>query len=259
MRSLLVLLFVLAACKGTHKDKAPTPPPVTGPSVIVKVDGRTLTTVAITKRTPLATLVPTTPPWLFVEASAPDGRYLELDTPATTYPGAELRLDLQNGHISLGVYNPPLTDAPPGVIALAAQPIAILPDVTEIDVLTHPRPAPAATGIEVVNGGQPARVVTSGDLESLVEPRPRPRIRGWALRDVIELAAPGAGYGGVQVIAEGAQQIFSHDEISAPKGSILLKMNQRGQYVLQVWDDGVIDRPRLQLRDVKRLVLQPPR
>jgi hypothetical protein len=258
MRTLLVLLVVLAACKGKHDNKNKAPPPPQGPSVVVKLDGRTLATVPITQRTPLATLVPTTTPWLFVEATAPDGRYLELDQPATTYPGAELRLDLENGHISLGLYNPPLTDAPPGVVALAAQPIVILADVTEIDVLTRPRATPEATGIEVVNGDQPARVLTSTDLEPLTEARPRPRIRGWALRDVIELAAPGAQYGRVQVIAEGTQQSFGRDELSAAKVSVLLKMNQRGQYVLQVWDEATLDRPRTQLRAVRRLVLEPP-
>lgn len=256
MRLLLALLVVAAACR----QEAAAPPPLTGPFVVLKLDGRALAAVPITHPIPLAQLVPAVPPWLLVEAAAPDGRYLELSEPATTYPGAEIRLDLQQGRITIGVFNPPVTGVSPELAALAAQPIATLSGVVEIDVLTRPRERQggAGGGLEVVVGGTPGHVFAPGELASLDEARPRPRIRGWALRDVIDAAVPDAKYNRVQVIAAGAQQTFSREEITSAKVHYILKLNQRGQYVLGVWDDSTLDRPRIQLRDVTKLVLDPP-
>lgn len=247
MRSVLVLLVVLAACR----DEAP-PAPLKGPFVVLKQDGRVLAAVPITHTISLTELVPTVPRWLLVEATAADGRYMEVAEPATTYPGAEIRLDFEHGHITIGVFNPPVTGVP-----LSAQPLITLSEVTEIDVLTRPRPRPpAAKGLEVVASGR-AHEMTSDALEELTEPRPRPRIRGWAVRDVIDAAVPDASYARVRIIGEGAEQSFSRDELSG-SASVLLKLNQRGQYMLQVWDANGPERPRIQVRGVTKLVLEPP-
>jgi hypothetical protein len=70
---------------------------------------------------------------------------------------------------------------------------------------------------------------------------------------VIDVASPGAIYARVRIIGEG-EQSMTRDELSGP-ASVLLKLNQRGQYMLQVWDANG-DRPRLQLRGVTKLVLE---
>jgi hypothetical protein len=171
MRWVLVLLLVVAACAACNAD--PPAPPLTGPFVVLKLDGRTLAAVPISHAIPLTELVPTVPAWFLVEASAPDGRYLEVAEPAKTYPGAEIRLDRAHGHITIGVFNPAVKGAAPGVVALSAQPIITLSEVSEIDVLTRPRPAPPpVVGLQVVVEGQ-AHEIAPDDLEALTEPRPR--------------------------------------------------------------------------------------
>lgn len=111
--------------------------PAGGPTIEVALDD-VVRTVVIDRAMPLSSLVSAPPAqWIFIRADAREGRWLEIPTPATTYPDGELRLSIDRGRVTLGVFD--------GDHALAG-----LSSVTKIRVLTHEAP----TTLTIVIGGR---------------------------------------------------------------------------------------------------------
>jgi hypothetical protein len=259
MRFIPVLsVALLAACssKKTHKadDKAAAAKAPDGPQLTLFQDGQKLKTVPITHETALSELVPTTPRWLAVEGRSPDGRDVELAAPDNSPRDAEIRLDVKDGRITIGAYPKPATGVSPEVARLSALPSPFLAGVTEVEVFTHPvAQAAEATGLQIERPGHPAETLAEDDLARLEEKRPKPRVHGWALVDVVALAVHG-DVARVDVVGKDGSHAFTHEQLADTSATIVLKHNQRGEYVLQVW--GSTDTaPQLQVRGVTKLIV----
>ncbi|MDQ3340140.1 MAG: hypothetical protein M4D80_33705 [Myxococcota bacterium] len=108
-----------------------------GPTIELTLDD-VVRTVVVDRAMPLSSLVSAPPAqWIFIRADARDGRWLEIPTPATTYPDGELRLSTERGRVTLGVFN--------GAHALAG-----LSSITKIRVLTREAP----TTLTIVTSGR---------------------------------------------------------------------------------------------------------
>lgn len=249
------MCLALAACRADE----PAPPSVaaepTGPEVVLQLDERAPVRVAITHPIELAELVPTVPAWLYVEATSRDGRYLELQEPATTYPDAKVRLDVRDELVVLGVYPDPPRDVSPALAALASQPVLTLTGVTDVHVWTHPPPRPSVGGISLEIDGRPAQQITPELLADVAEYH-EGRMRGWWLRDVIAIIAPNVAVATVEVIGDGAPRTLPGSELSGER--VMLKKNQKGQFVIQLWGASR-DRADSQIRAVTRVVVTPAR
>ncbi len=262
VRRLFVIAIVLVGCRGGSSPSkngagsaGSAAPRDEGPHVELKIDGGAARTLTVTGTTPLATLVPPTPPWLLVEAAAADGRYLELQSPATTYPGAEIRLYLRDERPVIGVFRAAVTGVPAAVAEQAAQPVVELTAVTSIDVWTHPPPSPAAEATLAIEiAGKPRRDVPVSDLAQIAEQHDR-RMRGWLLRDILADSGARDAIASVKVVGASGEHTVTPAELA---GLALLKKNQRGELVFQVWQAGG-DQALLQVRGVTRLVVEPAR
>jgi hypothetical protein len=221
--------------------------------VELKVDGGAARVIEIEGPTSLATLVPPTPPWLYVEATADDGRYLELSEPAKTYPGADVRLDLRADRVTVGVFRPPVTGVPADVAAIAAQPVVELTNVVTLEVFTRPLPAAVHQTLAVEIAGRPPHELELEELSAIPEQNDK-RMRGWLVRDVLGLASRNARAASVKVIGD-TERIVTAEELA---GLALLKKNQRGELVFQMWEPGA-SRAKDQVRAVTRLVVEPSR
>lgn len=177
----LLVCLALVACKAD--EAAPPSPPAepTGPEVLLQLDERAPVRVAISAPIELTELVPTVPAWLYVEARSSDGRFLELQEPAKTYPDAKVRLDVRNDAVLLGVYPEPPRDVSPALAALAAQPVLTLTGVTAVHVWTHPPPRSEVAGISLEIDGRPPQQITAELLADVPEHH-EGRMRGWWLR-----------------------------------------------------------------------------
>jgi hypothetical protein len=218
--------------------------------VQISIDGKPLRTVAIGAPVALATLVPPAPgAWFDVTAKTADGRFLELAHPATTYPGAEVRLYLDHGKPAIGVFRPVAPNLPPDVDRIAREPAIALDGILEIDVLTHAPPVAAVEGLVVEAPGRPQQTLQPDDLSDLPDASgPTARAHGWALSAVLERAGV-AGVSHVDVIGD-------HDEpIDLDKHTVLIKQNHRGQYVVQVWDTGHEEASE-EVRGVQKIVVK---
>jgi hypothetical protein len=257
VRRLVVIAFLVAACRGgSSKQTAGSGAPGSaavlpeGPYATLAVDGAKPAVVTVSAPTSLATLVPATPAWFLVEAQATDGRFLELQTPATTYPGAEVRLYVRDGRLAIGVYRPPVTEVPPAVAELAAQPVVELTNVVEINVWTKPPPKPPSEVLTIEVPGRPPRELDREELAKLTEVHER-RARGWLLRDLITYASPGARPASVRVIGSGGEEVVSAEQLAK---TALIKRNQKGELVFQLWEPAK-ERATVQVRGVTRLVV----
>lgn len=239
MKHLLVL--VLVACR------APAP---SGPSVEISVDSKPFRTLPIGATTSLAALVPPKPEaWFDVTARSADGRFIEIAHPQTTYPGSEIRLYVQRGKPAIGVFRPVPTGVPADVERIAREPAVQLDGVIAVDVLTHAPAAPAVAGLVVEAPGRPPQTLEPEDLEDLKEGSgPTGHAHGWALGDVLARAGV-AGAAHVRIIGD-------HEEaIDLTAHTVLIKQNHRGQYVVQVWDDGNVEAV-AEVRGVSKIVVQ---
>jgi hypothetical protein len=89
---------------GAFSCREKTPPVASGPQIEIALDDAPRT-VTIDHAMSLSSLVSAPPAqWTFVRADALDGRFLELPTPTTTYPDSELRLSVDRGRVTLGVF-----------------------------------------------------------------------------------------------------------------------------------------------------------
>jgi hypothetical protein len=234
-------VLVLVACH------SPAP---SGPSVQISIDGKPFRTVPIAATIPLASLVTPAPAtWFDVTARSADGRFVEIAHPATSYPGAEIRLYDQGGKPAIGVFRPVPTGVPPDVARIAREPAVSLDGVVTIDVLTHAPAVTVASGLVVEAPGRPAKTLDPDDLEDLKEATgPTGHAHGWAIADVLARAGV-AGAAHVRVVGD-------HEEtIDLAAHIVLLKQNHRGQYVVQVWDAGHAEAS-AEVRGVSKIVVE---
>jgi hypothetical protein len=237
-RAPLVLAVALAACGRKHEAT-----PARGVAVEVFTD-ETSRTVIVDHATPLSELVgPAPDAWLEVRADTADGRFLELASPARSYPGDEIRLYLDHARPALGAFPPVTADMPPDVRRRASQPVASIVGITSVHVSTHEAPLPALT---ITVGGRDV-ALASAALRGLRNVGER-RAEGWSLSEVIALAGPAPA---------GPVRILGAEEITLEAGDVaraVIKPNQRGEYVVRVWDDGA-KAPTREVRGVRKIVL----
>jgi hypothetical protein len=234
-------VLVLVACR------SPAP---SGPSVQISVDGKPFRTVPIANVTPLATLVPPKPEaWFDVTARSGDGRFVEIAHPATSYPGAEIRLYTARGKPAIGVFRPVPTGVPPDVERIAREPAVSLDGVITIDVLTHAPAEPTTSGLVIEAPGRPTQTLDADDLDDLKEGTgPTAHAHGWALADVLARAGV-AGAAHVRVVGD------REEAIDLTAHTVLIKQNHRGQYVVQVWDTGHAEAT-AEVRGVSKIVVE---
>jgi hypothetical protein len=260
-RRFAVCLF-LVACRG---ERAPDVSPV-GPVVEIALDGK-VRSVMIAGPRLLAELVDAPPEaWLEVRADDGAGRWLEVPTPTTTYPRSELRLYLverneaagrsaprgvDDARVGLGVFPPVEADLPPDIAARARQPLATLMPLARIDVWTRP---PALPPLHVELDGRV--VAVPGDqLRALERTRGGAgQASGWPLVEVLRLAGR-ADPQTVHVIGAGTTELLDAAALRDPSRQLLLKVNQRGEYVMRVWDAGGRS-PLREVRAVTRIVVE---
>jgi hypothetical protein len=190
------------------------------------------------------------PAWVLVQAISDDGRYIDLEQPMTTYPGAEIRLYVRNDRVAVGLFRPPVTGVAPDVAAMAAQPVVELTEVTELDVWTHAPPLPPSSTLAIVVQGRPARDVDPAELDGIVEQHDR-RMRGWLVRDVLAQVVPNVRIAKLKIVGQTELDVSATDLAQLA----LLKRNQRGELVFQMWEAGA-EKARVQVRGVKRLVIE---
>jgi hypothetical protein len=227
------IVVLASAC-----SRATTDPPA-GPLLEITLDGQPLTTVAITETTPLARLVPSLPPptWFAVEAHTTDGRFVELDSPTLTYPGAEIRITRERDRLGVGVYRPVDPQLPATVAKLAAQPIASLAPITQIAIYTRGPGEKQAFVVELdgtpyeIPAGQTSSLRSQrGQSLAVLFPDPHQRVR---------------------VIAPAGEHTLAWSELSTR--DVRLKQTHQGGYVFRVWDNGT---KAIELRDVTKLVVE---
>lgn len=237
-RAPLALLAALIACNG---KPAPAPPPRVTIEIFTDDSART---IAIERATPLAELVGPAPGrWLEVRADTRDGRFLELEKPSLTYQGDEIRLYAEDGRAAIGVFPPVTADMPAEVARRASQPIVSLTPIASVHVMTHAVELPALT---VVVGGKDIRLASAA-LRALATTGER-HAQGWALVDVIALSGA-QPTGPVRII--GAQEVTL---APAELAKAVVKPNQRGEYVVRVWDEGAKS-PTREVRGVTKILV----
>src|SRR5690606_14310495 len=83
------------------------------------------------------------------------------------------------------------------------------------------------------------------------------RAHGWPLADVIALATSATELHAVRL--EGAQPVdIAPQDLHAPGKTLWLKANQRGEYVLRVWEPGA-KYPTREVRGVTQIVVEHAR
>lgn len=225
--------MALAAC-----SHAPSEPPA-GPTLEILLDGELLTTATITEPIALARLVPYLPPptWLVVSSKAPDGRYVELESPAISYPRAEVRIYLERGKPALGVFNPVEPNLPAAVARIAAQPLASLHPISRLEILTK---IPDLLDLDIEVDGRPL-VIAAPALEALHTQR------GVAVATLFD-----APHRQIRIIAPTGEQTFPWSALQ--DRDVRLKQNRQGEYVFRVWDN---QRDKaFEVRDVTKIVVE---
>ncbi len=223
-RSYTPLLAVL--CTLACREK--TSPTASGPTIEIALDDA-VRIVTVSRPIPLSSLISAPPStWHDVRADSTDGRWLEIPQPTTTYPDGELRVYLERERVTIGVF-------------VGAREIASLGPLARVHVSTHAPPAVVAPTLTISDHGREV-LLKSQELHHL----PEQERRGWELADVIALATKGATR--VRIIGDSEQTFDS-------LANITLKLNQRGEYLVRVWDnDG--NTPTREVRNVTKIVLE---
>jgi hypothetical protein len=209
-----------------------------GPAVEVFTD-ENARTISVDQPIALAKVVgPPPASWVEVRADTADERFIEL----SPRPDDEIQLYVDHGLVAIGVFPPVTADMPPEVKRRAAQPLSSLVGITSVHVATH---LPALPPLVISVGDHE---VTLGDALRGLAPSGKRRAQGWSLDDVLTLAGASDVHA-VRVV--GAQEI-TLDRVEIDKA--VLKPNQRGEYVIRVWDEGA-KAPTREVRGVTKIVV----
>jgi hypothetical protein len=231
-RAPLVLCALLFACK----DKPASPPH--GPEIELFVDDNART-VAVDQPIALSKVVTPAPAsWLEVRADGANDHFIEL----SPRPEDEIRLYIDHDEVAIGVFPPLTADMPADVKQRAALPLSSLVGLTSVHGMTHLPKLPSL----VIGLGE--REVTLDDALHGLTPSGKRRAQGWALSDVLVLA----GAGDVQAL-----RIVGAQEITLDRSEIdkaIIKPNQRGEYVVRVWDEGA-KAPTREVRGVTKILV----
>jgi hypothetical protein len=216
-------LLISIAC-----GSQPSPPA----NLALSIDDDATTQVAITAPIALADLVwVPSPVWREVRAEASDGRTITLTSPATTYANAEVRLYLDGNRVALGVFPPITPDMKPEVARLARQPLESLVGITSLRIVTRRRELP---GLTVEVDGKPT-VLGTDRLRALPVIRVGPKgSEGWSVLEIAARMDPQRTWRSIRAIGEDA----SIEVDLRASSHYVLKPNQRGDYVLRVWERG---------------------
>ena len=238
-------MLLVAACQDAH----PPPDKPVGIPVELSLDGA-VRTVLVAGAIPLAGLIDAAPStWLEVRATSPDHRWLELETPTKTYPGAELRLYLDQGRAALGVFPPSSPNRSPQLAALANQPTAWLAPVSTISIVTRRDTTVASALIIELDGHE---VPLSKD--ELAQLPLTSEANGWSLALVISLVTHERSLHTLRLVGAG-ELTLDPVVLRAPKSTYFLKANQRGEFVFRAWASGG-DEPSQELRRVTKIVVE---
>jgi hypothetical protein len=229
-----LVLVALFACK---EKPAPAPMPH-GPAVEVFTD-ESARTISVDQPIALGQVVgPPPATWVEVRADTADERFIEL----SPRPEDEIRLYVDHGAVSIGVFPPVTPDMPPELKQRAAQPLSSLVGITSVHVATHLPTLPPL----VISMGD--HEVTLGDALRGLATSGKRRGQGWPLGDVLVLA----GSPDVQTIRVVGAQEITLDRVEIDKA--VLKPNQRGEYVVRVWDEGA-KAPTREVRGVTKILV----
>lgn len=224
----------------------------TGPTVQLTIDDQAPRTVVIDGTIALSTLVELSPAtWIEVRAEALDERGIELWEPVTRYPGSEIRLYLDQGQPALGLFPPVTPDMPAEVAALARQPTASLTTVASVHVLTRRIAQP---GLLIVGRGREITIPSEQVRALPAVPRGTSRAQGWQLSDVIDLASLDGEVRTIRIEGAGDPISLAVGVLRDPQQIIVLKQNQRGEYVFRMWEPNGRS-PTRELRRVTRIVV----
>ena len=224
----------------------------TGPTVQLTVDNRPVRMIVVDRTLALTSVLDLPPTaWLEVRAEAVDERGIELWAPATRSPGSEVRLYLDQGRPAIGLFPPVTPDMPSEVAALARQPTASLTSIASVHVVTRRVTLP---GLVVVGGGRDI-AITSDQVRGLTAlQRGVSRAEGWPLAAVIDLALPKGEVRTIRIEGAGEPISLANATLRDPKQILVLKQNQRGEYVFRMWErEG--RSPTRELRGVTRIVV----
>ena len=208
--------LLLVVCAFSCSEKTSTV--ARGPTVEIRLDDA-VHTVVIDHAMRLSSQVSAPPAqWTFVRADARDGRWLEIPSPMTTYPEGELRLTADAAGVTLGVF-------------AGDRPLAGLGGITRIAISTHAAAAPSIT-LTIVEGGR-ERLWKGTSRET-------------PLQSAFEMQA-------VQ-----RARIVGDTEITLDANAIAnttIKLNQHGEHVLRVWDNGR-EKPTREVRRVTKILAE---
>jgi len=238
-------------CAACTREPPPPKPPV-GPTIEIALDDGLPRTISVGAPAPLASLIEVPPAtWVAVHGESTDDRELHLDAPATAYPGSELRIFLEQGRPAIGLFPPVTPDMPLAVAALARQPTVVLTALARVTVVTKRAVLP---DLIVVDGAREITVAGDQLVTIAAAPRGESRAQGWLLADVIGVARSTVGITSIQIIGGGDPIALPASALTDPTMILVLKQNQRGEYVYRAWaPDG--RRPTRELRRVTKIVV----
>lgn len=236
-----VATLVALACGSSDQTEV-------GPAVAITVDGTLVRTHTITEPVALDTLLATLPMavWQDLHAIAPDGRFLDVHRPTQTYPGAEIRLSVEQGRAMIGVFRKPDADLPSSLARIARQPLGSLANVERVEITTRLQTEPQPSALVIELPDRPRVAVTSDALSRLEHNRRR----GWSLAVVLSLAGPPI-HRPIRVVAVSGESAIPANELASER--FTLKRSQQGTYVLREWNGRQMVS---ELRGVERIVVE---
>lgn len=282
LRYVLPCALLIAACGGPDAApppaESPTPTPETAAPLILNVDGQRVTvSLNPADRPSLASLVGSEPStWSLVRATGHAGGRLKLDNPFETHPDHDiLFFEGTDGSASLGVFRRLDDSVPPGLRDTLKKPKVQVHRIQSVDVWTGDNRPQAETVVDhlvlqvVVGDASPVDVNRSTfvGLPRLEARKTAPKgmklsnrakkkleVKGCSLSDLVALATPLEGVGSVVAhTGDGQESTISGDALRADHPPALIRLNRKGQAVLEHLDLGVTGENRL--RNVTKLVV----
>ena len=282
LRQALPCALLIAACSGPEAPPTPAETPsqsVEAPrELILSVDGqRVPVTLKLADRPSLASLAGSDPSsWSLVRASGHAGGRLNLKSPAENHPDHDvLFFTGSDGSASLGVFRRLDDSVPPGLRETLKKPKIQVHRVNSVGIWTGDNRPPETTVkdrvvLQMVVGDKPAVDVLRSTLNELPRLEARKRapagmklsnrarkklqVNGCSLADLVALRTPLETVATVVLhTGDGQQSTISGDALRGPEQAALLRINKKGQAVLEHLDLGVVGENRV--RNVTQVVV----